>query len=289
MKTLSSYFQRLFAVSAPAAADSVAELVRSRRLNAAFQPIINLKTAKIRGHEAFVRGSSKHTLSQGQALLLAAKQERFQGDFELACVEYAIEGWGRQHRQGQLFINITARSLVQLESELGLGRLSKLLEEQCVPAPRIVFEITEHSNFDRVPELVVAANKLRSLGASIAMDDVKGSEGSLHVWLQLVPDIVKLDDRLTAGVHLDPVKRRVIQSLVKLAAKCGSTMVAKSVETADDLRALRDRGMDFAQGYLVGSPDANPNDLLNQRARGVISEHWAPRKKEYWFNTPYSV
>ncbi|OYU46632.1 MAG: hypothetical protein CFE44_01115 [Burkholderiales bacterium PBB4] len=287
MKSLSSYFQRLFA--APLPADSVAELVRSRRLNAAFQPIINLQTANIRGHEAFVRCSAGHALSQGHELLQAAKQERFQRDFELACVEYAIVGWGRQHRQGQLFINITARSLVQLESEMGPGRLSQLLEEQCVPAPRIVFEITEHSNFDRLPELVVAANRLRSLGASIAMDDVKGSEGSLHVWLQLVPDLVKLDKRLTTGVHQDPVKHRVIQSLVKLAAKCGNTMVAKSVETADDLRALRDLGIDFAQGYFLGSPDASPNDLLNQRARGVISENWAPRKKEYWFNAPYSV
>ena len=273
----------------PTVADTVSLLVRERQLACAFQPIVNLKTANIRGHEAFVRGDKAQPLKTANALMLAAKEERFQGDFELACIEYAIEGWGRQHRQGQLFINITAKSLVHLEAALNPGRICQLVDENCVPAPRMAFEITEHSNFDKLPELVVAANKLRALGASIAMDDVKGSDGSLKTWLQIVPDIVKLDERLTTGVHCDPVKSRVIQSLVQLAAKLGSTVVAKSIETAEDLRTLRDLGVDFAQGYFLGSPDGVPNDVLNYRARTVITENWAPKAKEVWFNTPYSV
>ena len=261
---------------------TVAQLVRGNKLEAAFQPIVNLKTASISGHEAYVRSSKGVALQHPKALMTAAKETHFQRDFELACVDYAVSGWGKQFRQGQLFINLTAKSLVALEAQLEEGRLLQTLEGHVVPLRRIVFEVTEHSKFERVSELVQAANKLRAKGATIAMDDLKGSEGSLKMWFKLSPDIVKMDARLTNGVANDAEKCNVIRSLVALAAKFGSTLVAKGVETAEDLRTLRDLGVDFAQGFFLGSPDHAPAEVLNQRARGVISEGWEPEDSQPW-------
>lgn len=248
------------------------ERVSHVELVCAYQPVVHLSSGTISGHEALVRKVKSETLGNAHELLDAVRDVRLRPDFELACVERAMAGWGHQIRHGHLFINITAKSLVNLEVQAEAGRLIKAIQRYGVPPARLVMEITEHGKFANVPELVQTTNKLRALGVSLAMDDVKGSEGSLTMWKKLSPDVVKLDQRLTQGVAGDDARSKAIRALVAKAGKFGCTLVAKGVESAQDLRALRELGVDFAQGYFLGSPDVAPVEILNLRASSVLMD-----------------
>lgn len=276
MQASIAYFKGLFrSVTArqdPSVLPVLTERVAPDELVCAYQPVVHLGSGTISGHEALVRKIRSETLGNARELLDAVRDVRLQRDFELACVERAMAGWGYPVRHGHLFINITAKTLVNLEVQAEAGRLIKAIQRYGVPPARLVLEITGHGRFNMVHELVQTTNKLRALGVSLAMDDVKGSEGSLTMWKKLSPDVVKLDQRLTQGVAGDEARSKAIRALVAKAANFGCTLVAKGVESAQDLRALRELGVDFAQGYFLGSPDVAPAETLNLRASNVLTE-----------------
>jgi len=51
--------------------------------------------------------------------------------------------------------------------------------------------------------------------------------------------------------------------LLGLGEEMGVEIIAEGLETADDVRTLRDLGCQFAQGYYFGKP-ASESEILNQ-------------------------
>lgn len=265
-----NFLQRLYRLRAVSSAFPVVNLVRDRKLTAVFQPVVRLKDGVIVGHEALARDSNNYSGPNAAALLDAAREACIQGEFELAYVERALECWGREHYQGRMFVSMSAQSIVDMESDIAVGRLLDTISKHTLAADRIVFELTEHSKFARVTELIHVLRKVRAVGVNIALDDIKGSPDNLSLWSKVEPDIVKLDHRFTSGVASDENQSHAIQYLLKAARKLGGAVVAKGVERGEDLHKLRDLGVHFAQGIFLGSPDADPIQVLNQRAQNAL-------------------
>jgi EAL domain-containing protein (putative c-di-GMP-specific phosphodiesterase class I) len=265
-------FVRLFKKKEIAPKAFVMQLVEQRTLGTVFQPIANLRDAEVCGHEAYIRGPRLIDLQMPQALLHAAKMALRQQSFELACVEFALEQWARERRVGRLFINISASSLVSLEGSVPSGALQQLILKYGISPQRVVFEITEHRHFDNVLGLRKAVHHVRAAGARVALDDMRGSASSIKLWFKLAPEFVKLEASLTHGIAANEGKARPVRSLVGLANRFGSTLVAKEVENEGDLLVLKALGVQMAQGFFIGSPDVDPVEALNRRAYSVLSE-----------------
>ncbi|CAH0250235.1 EAL domain-containing protein [Roseomonas sp. CECT 9278] len=104
------------------------------------------------------------------------------------------------------------------------------------------------------------AAALRGLGLSLAIDDFGGAHGSARVLRDIPFAAVKLDPALTAGLDgTDPGAERsraLVGAVVDMAHALGAITVAEAVETADQMRALRDARVDALQGWLLGRPGA---------------------------------
>jgi EAL domain-containing protein (putative c-di-GMP-specific phosphodiesterase class I) len=92
----------------------------------------------------------------------------------------------------------------------------------------------------------------------LAIDDTGAGFASLRHILNLEPDIIKLDISLTRGVDVDRARRALAAALIAFAANTGASIVAEGVETASELSVLRDLGVGFGQGYLLGRPGPLP-------------------------------
>lgn len=88
--------------------------------------------------------------------------------------------------------------------------------------------------------------------------------------VRLLPEYIKLDLFLIRDIHKDPVKRAVVAGMVGVAAQIGGRVIAEGVETAEELRALAELGIDWAQGYYLGRPGPLPSRL--------ITDHFANRR-----------
>jgi EAL domain-containing protein (putative c-di-GMP-specific phosphodiesterase class I) len=74
-------------------------------------------------------------------------------------------------------------------------------------------------------------------------------------------DSIKLDRSLLAGGAAD---RQVLLRLVSIARDLGKKVIAEGVETAEQLRLVREVGCDSAQGFFF----TLPLDVL--KARGLL-------------------
>lgn len=266
-----NFLQRLYHRRVVSSSVPVVNLVRDKKLTSVFQPLARLNDGAIVGHQALARAPSIYWNSDAPALLEAAKDARIQGEFELACIEHALDCWAREHYQGRMFVNMSAHSVVDMELGIEVGRLLETISKHAVAAERIVFELTEHSKYSRVTELIHVLGKMRAGGVKIALDDIKGSAANLSLWSKVAPDIVKLDSRFTNGVASNENQSHAVQNMLRVARKLGGAVVAKGVDSGEDLRKLRDLGVHFAQGIFLGSPDASPIEVLNQRAKSALT------------------
>src|ERR687889_368865 len=84
-----------------------------------------------------------------------------------------------------------------------------------------------------------------------------GADPSLFLE-HLRPDVVKIDNALTAGIQHSPARRRLVAALVDCAHEHGCKVVAEGVERVDEFQAMADLGVDLGQGFYFGHPTEKP-------------------------------
>ena len=68
----------------------------------------------------------------------------------------------------------------------------------------------------------------------------------------------KLDIEWVRAIDRDPVRRALVTGLASFVAETGCELIAEGIETDAELTALRELGVAYGQGYLLGPPAAAP-------------------------------
>jgi EAL domain-containing protein (putative c-di-GMP-specific phosphodiesterase class I)/GGDEF domain-containing protein len=250
----------------------LSRLLKDKSLSAVFQPIVNMRDGAIFAHEALIRGPKGMPLHTPDALLAAARREGLLLNFEAACVSASLRQWTALRQPGRLFINMSASALLQmirdrtaeaiLQSVRGLGLQPRML----------VVEITEHEHVADIQALSEAVQQVHAAGVMLALDDFGDGRSSLRLWSELQPDIVKIDKYFTADLSRHAKKLQTLRALMQIAEVFGSTLVAEGIETAEDLRVVRDLGITLGQGYFMGRPFAQPRVAIDAEALSVLHD-----------------
>ncbi|WP_198972400.1 phosphodiesterase [Xylophilus sp. ASV27] len=258
----------------------VARLMRYHQLHAVFQPLADLRTGAVYGHEALIRGPVDTPLHAPDALLALARRAGIPQAFELFCLRTVLADWHRACGTGRLFVNIGADALVQAVRRHGPDALLRALRTARVDPRQLVLEITEH---ERVPDLEAlreVARQVHACGAMLALDDFGDGHSSLRLWSELRPDFVKIDKYFTRGIglqeggsalHGGPEKIQVLRAIQGIANIFGTRLVAEGIETVQELCALRELGISHGQGYLLGRPAMAPRLRLEAAATAALA------------------
>lgn len=257
------------------------QLLEERALFPVYQPIVSLTNAGIYAHEALIRGPRSASLHAPDALFHAADQEQLRFELEYAALAAILKDWGLRRAPGRLFVNISATSLLRLFKRWGTEHLTHLVKRRGVLLRDLVLEITEHERIDDMDALARAVTDIRSTGVSLALDDFGDGHSSLRLWSQLKPEIVKIDRYFIHEVSIHSDKLKTIQALQQIANIFDSELVAEGIETDTDLRVLRDLGIAYGQGYLLGFPEPEPvvglqtsvSNILEERQVVVFPDH----------------
>ena len=248
----------------------LSRLMSDGGLGMVFQPIVDLATGELYAHEALVRGPQGMPLQSPDALLSAARREGLLQDFEVACVALALKSWRDLQQPGRLFVNISASALVRCFEHLDAAGAARCIGQCGVKPEKLVFELTEHELVSDVPRLVAVAQVVQGAGVRLALDDFGDGRSSLRLWSELAPDVVKIDKYFTKDIAHHAQRLKTLRALLQIAETFGSGLVAEGVETAEDLRALRDLGVPMAQGYFIGMPERKPRQQALPEARTVL-------------------
>src|SRR4249919_133098 len=158
--------------------------------------------------------------------------------------------WREKGRDTHIAFNISALSLEHLDFPDLVERMCRALE---VPSDRIVLELTEGATQPLV-KLMDTLTRFRIKGIGLAIDDFGTGYSSLMQLRQLPFTEVKIDQAFIADAEQSRDCRLIIQSIADLAHGLGLTATAEGVETVGQLRLVRERGCDVAQGYLISRP-----------------------------------
>jgi diguanylate cyclase (GGDEF)-like protein len=220
----------------------IERILEQHAIEPVFQPVASLTSGRVIGYEALARfpdapGRPPSTwFAQANACGLGP-------ELEAAAIRAALAREGRPPGT-HIAVNVSPSALSTdvVKTVLG-GDLSDL-----------VIELTEHEVYIGDSLLADSLADLRERGARIAIDDTGAGYAGLKQVMWVRPDIVKLDLELTRGIHADPVRMALVESLVRFARRVGATVCAEGIEHHDDIEVLANLDVPWGQGYALGRP-----------------------------------
>jgi len=148
-------------------------------------------------------------------------------------------------------INLSGQTLSDAES---LNFIVNQLSKHNIPQGMIGFEITETAAISNLSSANTFITKLKSVGCKFSLDDF-GSGLSSFAYLKNLPvDYLKIDGAFVKDMVDDPIDYAMVQSINQIGHVMNLQTIAEFVENDDILDALKDIGVDFAQGYGINKP-----------------------------------
>ena len=218
-------------------------------LHMVFQPIFRQPTGDVYSFEALVRMTDPEVSHPGQLFGLAGALDRIP-EVDAIIRERIAERAPELPSNAKLFVNVHPNSLEDVRIFDPTDPLTSFSE-------RVVLEVTEQSSLHESSGFGDCIQNLRSLGYDIALDDLGAGYAGLTSFAMLSPDVVKFDMGLIRGIHTDPTRQRLIESIASLCREMDIRVVAEGVESLDEYRCVVGLGCDLVQGYLLGRPESD--------------------------------
>jgi EAL domain-containing protein (putative c-di-GMP-specific phosphodiesterase class I)/ActR/RegA family two-component response regulator len=211
-----------------------------------FQAIVSWRDRRVYGYEALLR-SDEPSLERPDAIFDAAVRLGKVHDVGRVVRSRVAAAVASAPTDAIIFMNLHPADLDDGELYLPSSPLSDV-------APRVVLELTEQGAVGRVDELHERLATLRALGFRIAIDDLGAGYAGLTRFVNVEPDIVKLDMGLVREIDHTPIKQRVVRSIVELCNDAGALVIAEGIETDAERDTIVSLGGDLLQGYLFSRP-----------------------------------
>jgi EAL domain-containing protein (putative c-di-GMP-specific phosphodiesterase class I)/CheY-like chemotaxis protein len=217
-------------------------------LEIAFQPIVELGSRTVVGHEALSRFAPSP--KRGPAEWFAEAHEVGLGvELELYAIRMACERSRLLPQDSFMAVNVSPITALRPD-------LLELLD--CAHVDHVVLEVTEHAPVEDYPRFRVAVRRMREHGARLAIDDAGAGFASLRHILELNAELIKLDGSLTHSLESDPRRRSLAAALIEFGRESGAAVLAEHIESELQLCELRRLGVTYGQGYHLGRPRALP-------------------------------
>ena len=116
----------------------------------------------------------------------------------------------------------------------------------------ICFEIIETAIIANLTKAQNLMARLSSLGCRFALDDFGSGLSSFAYLRSLKVDYLKIDGVFVRDIVSNDINRALVRAINEVGHVMGIQTVAEFVEDGPILEAVREIGIDFAQGYAVG-------------------------------------
>jgi diguanylate cyclase (GGDEF)-like protein/PAS domain S-box-containing protein len=143
-------------------------------------------------------------------------------------------------------------------ASIGDDRFLSFVHEQLrlfdVPRETICFEITETAaiaNLDKAQRFI---EEFRALGCRFSLDDFGAGMSSFAYLKHLAVDFLKIDGGFVKDMADDPIDRAMVEAINSVGHVMGKRTIAEFVDSDRVMAALREIGVDYAQGYGVAKP-----------------------------------
>ncbi|HVT60075.1 MAG TPA: EAL domain-containing protein [Thermoanaerobaculia bacterium] len=149
-------------------------------------------------------------------------------------------------------INLSGQSL---GDESFLAFVVEELAASGVDPRRIGFEITETAAISRFDRALRFFSTLNAKGFRFILDDFGTGLSSFAYLRDLPVAFLKIDGDFVRNLTQDPIRRAMVESINQIGHVMGIQTIAEWVENRATFDALKEIGVDYAQGFWIGHPE----------------------------------
>jgi EAL domain-containing protein (putative c-di-GMP-specific phosphodiesterase class I) len=237
------------------------EIIAGDQIITLFQPIVDLRTREVLGHEVFSRGPAGGPFEEAERLFALAERTGRLIDLERICRRRALASATRHLKPGtKLFLNTSAGAL--RDDEVAGAGFVRQVEIHGLRNEDVVLEITERLAPEERQPYQQILRDLKRQGFGVAIDDMGAGYASLQALVEVEPDYLKFDISLVRNIDRNLIKRSLLETLVDLSQKIGAKVIAEGIEAETELAALLDLGVVLGQGRFFTAPELVPVEAV---------------------------
>ncbi len=219
-----------------------------------YEPIYDLGTGRVAGLEAQIRW-----LHPKQGVVLPADFIPMAEEtgltvpigrwvMEEACARAAA--WNVAGHDVGISVEVTAN---QLNREGFATDVRRALQQSGIEPSQLTLQIAETTVMSDVAAAVERLQEIKDLGVRIAIDDFGGSGYAYHSDLRRLPlDFLKVDRSSLAAAEDEEYRTWLLEAILIVGRDLSLTVIAKGIESLEQMSALQAMGCTMAQGTLMG-------------------------------------
>jgi diguanylate cyclase (GGDEF)-like protein len=248
------YDRMMTRAQVPLARSGLFRALRRREFSLYYQPQYTLRTGELVGLEGFLRWQTpRDGVRLPAEFVPAAEESGLIVDIGAWALESACHQLSLWRDQGiappRLSLNV---SVQQLRTTDFAELVGTTLQRHSLQPQQLEFEIGESAFAEE--EARLSLRHLASLGVRLALDQFGTSESSLNHLRQFPVHAIKIDRKFMHDVPDSHQAATLVSTIIHMAHALDKQVIAEGVETMDQLDFLRERGCDFAQGFVLARP-----------------------------------
>lgn len=263
-------------------ARTVVDALTNNEFQLFYQPTVNAHDGSIDAVSVLLRWQSpQHGLLRPNSFLDVIERSGLSARVGYWVVNRAVAQLARWREEGLDYLNMA----VHLANPMLLrpdcaDLIGETLHKFQVPGRAVEFEISESVLALDARNVADTLAGLRSLGATMTVQDFGMGGLGLAALAQYPLDRLKIDRSLIHDVASDPRAAAIVRGIIALGHRLGMKVTAKGVETEAELNFLRRNHCDFFLGHLFSPP--RPADDLGEliRRRFLLPEAFAATRAE---------
>ena len=229
------------------------KLIKDKKIEIFFQPIVSIKDEKIFAYEALTRAYDENN-EFISPLYLFDKAEKENLSYELdnhvrKLALLKFKKYSIENKDVLLFINFESSTIDNDASE----DFFSIVSEYNISPSRIVIEVKE----DRIKDTQTLEKfvlKHKEQGFIIALDDFGTGYSSFDRLALIKPDIVKIDRSIISNVYNNFINAEILMAISNMCHKIGAMVLGEGVESRDEVIECMKKDIDIFQGFWFCKP-----------------------------------
>ncbi len=233
----------------------LSDIIKNQSISVLFQPIIDMKTDDVIGHESLVRGPAGTPLEYPDALFQTARTSNQVLPLDHLCMRKIVVAASQLHRGMKLFINVFPETF--MDKNLLNLELFKGLEKRGIET---VLELTGAQRANDPVEIYAELARFKAKGFRISVDATSAAfDDGLRFLTELRPHYVKLNMMPYKDMVNDFQKQTQFLKNVGLLRQTGAVLICTKLESRSDSYLALKAGVPLGQGYLFARPSQVPH------------------------------
>jgi len=215
----------------------------------ALQPIVDINSHRVYSYEVLLRGLN----DEPPESIFDNLARGTKAAFDQFSREQAFKMIAALPHAEQIQFNISPNAIC-LSNFKYVDQTIAVAQAQGLTPSQLIFEITEEEAIKDLDGLKAATQRVKEIGAQVAIDDFGSGHSGLSLLAELKPDIIKIDRSLITEIQHSDHKKAIVQAIYQACTNLGIEVIAEGVETQQEFLALKALNIKLYQGFYIAKP-----------------------------------